>query len=446
MIEEREGTASIAFYRGQLLDWNTFKHHVDQVRRGILRVDSSQVKRSDKVLNLCEDRYHFLVVFTASMLEGYMTIMPANRSEGELQRISDSHKGVRLVHDDQVAAVMSHESLNANSHTEWSMSDIPEELVVAELYTSGSTGVPDANSKTWGQLIDGVGRVAKEFKLDTMSRSSMIATIPPQHMFGFEMSIVMPLLCGVVIHHGQPFYPLDIQAALASVPAPAVLITTPIHLKACNTLMDGWAEIVLIVSATAPMPEDVARQAEVLLNTEVKEIYGCSEAGAIATRRTTQSSHWDLLPDYELTVDDDKTLLQTPAKHEPTLIPDKLKMRHDRSFMLLGRSSDLIKIAGKRGSLVDIAAHIKSVPGVEDAVVFMPECGDDTPGRLAALVVAPGLTAEHLRGALVRDIDPVFIPRPLCLLSALPYSPTGKLTRMSLMQSLDKYKHEHQAC
>jgi acyl-coenzyme A synthetase/AMP-(fatty) acid ligase len=49
-------------------------------------------------------------------------------------------------------------------------------------------------------------------------------------------------------------------------------------------------------------------------------------------------------------------------------------------------------------------------------------------------VVAPGQTSEALMNALRQRIDPVFLPRPLCIVDALPRSDTGKLPRHALKQ------------
>jgi acyl-coenzyme A synthetase/AMP-(fatty) acid ligase len=47
-------------------------------------------------------------------------------------------------------------------------------------------------------------------------------------------------------------------------------------------------------------------------------------------------------------------------------------------------------------------------------------------------VVAPGLASETIVAALRRRIDPVFLPRPLCLVDSLPRNETGKLPRAAL--------------
>jgi acyl-coenzyme A synthetase/AMP-(fatty) acid ligase len=49
-----------------------------------------------------------------------------------------------------------------------------------------------------------------------------------------------------------------------------------------------------------------------------------------------------------------------------------------------------------------------------------------------AFVVAPGLTSEAVLSALRERIDPAFLPRPLCLVEALPRNETGKLPRRAV--------------
>jgi acyl-coenzyme A synthetase/AMP-(fatty) acid ligase len=65
----------------------------------------------------------------------------------------------------------------------------------------------------------------------------------------------------------------------------------------------------------------------------------------------------------------------------------------------------------------------------------MPDETDDGTARLIALVVAPRLTAEIILAALRTRIDPVFLPRPLRLLDALPRNAVGKLTREDALRA-----------
>lgn len=441
-----DSRASVALYKGRFIDWRTFEHHVAQTRINILRTFSDIDLMLPKVLNLCEDHYHFMVVFTASMLEGRTTVMPANRSEGELKRLTLINNDIRSINDAEITVLCQIDLLDSSNDIAWDINLVPDTMIVAELYTSGSTGMPNANLKTWGQLVNGAQQLCAGFGLDHFAKSSIIATVPSQHMFGFEMSILLPLVCGVTIHHDQPFYPLDIQCALSAMPSPRILVTTPIHLSACLTLESDWPEIEYIVSATAPLSEDVAHRIEKVMNTEAKEVYGCSEVGAIATRRITENKNWELLSGYMLSMDDGTVQIQTPLIPEPVSLPDALEILPGNYFRLIGRISDMVKIGGKRGSLSEITARLKSLQGVDDAVVFNPEQKENQRSRLAALVVSSNLTSEQVREALSYEVDPVFLPRPLCVVPALPYNSIGKLVRADLLHSLEKYVNERNLC
>ena len=103
-------------------------------------------------------------------------------------------------------------------------------------------------------------------------------------------------------------------------------------------------------------------------------------------------------------------------------------------ILLHGRMADMINIAGKRNSLAYLNLQLNAVPGVLDGVFAMPEesAAGDGVARLAAYVVAPGLTPAALMAALRESIDPVFLPLPLVFVDALPRNATGKLPREAL--------------
>ena len=62
-------------------------------------------------------------------------------------------------------------------------------------------------------------------------------------------------------------------------------------------------------------------------------------------------------------------------------------------------------------------------------------------GRIAAVVVAPQLDDQTLLAALRALVDPVFLPRPLLRVAALPRNETGKLTRAALLALLRDGMH-----
>lgn len=317
----------------------------------------------------------------------------------------------------------------------WRVPEIDVEQVVAYVFTSGSTGVPVPYPKTWGKLVrcvrDGAGRLGCA---DGRSHA-VLATVPPQHMYGFESSVLLALQSGGALCAERPFYPADVCSALDALPRPRTLVSTPIHLRALVASQPELPPADLIVSATAPLPRELAREAEQRFRAPLLEIYGSTESGQLATRRTARDEEWRLWPGVCLTLEEGRAWARGGHLEQPTPMCDELEPIDAERFLLGGRLADLVNIAGKRSSLSYLTHQLNSIAGVEDGVFFFPEEPNPSQAglaRVAAAVVAPGLDAARLTEALRQRIDPVFLPRPLLFVERLPRNSTGKLPREAL--------------
>jgi acyl-coenzyme A synthetase/AMP-(fatty) acid ligase len=263
---------------------------------------------------------------------------------------------------------------------------------------------------------------------------NVAVTVPPQHMYGLETSILTLLAGDWALHDGNTFYPDEIVAALRALPAPRLLITSPYHLRHLLASSVELPPVDLVLSATAPLAPALAAEAERRLGAQVIEIYGCTEAGSMATRRTAHEQIWTPYPELRFSVRDGATVVNAGHLADAVVVGDRVELAPDGRFTLLGRDADMIKIGGRRGSLSDIAARIATLPGVTDQAVFMPTDGETA--RPAALIVAPGRSADDLRRELGALLDAVFVPRPLRIVDALPRDELGKLPRERLMELL----------
>ena len=212
-----------------------------------------------------------------------------------------------------------------------------------------------------------------------------------------------------------------------------MLVSTPMHLRVLLQANIELPELDLMLSATAPMATRLAEDCEARFAAPLFEIYGSTETGQIATRRTVQTPEWELFPRVTLTPHDDR--IWACGGHVEQVVPlnDVLELVDAHHFLLHGRLEDLINIAGKRNSLAYLNHHLTSIPGVLDGAFFMPDDSEqDCVVRVMAFVVAPGMNATELRQALGLRIDATFLPRPLVLLECLPRNSTGKLPRATL--------------
>ena len=220
-------------------------------------------------------------------------------------------------------------------------------------------------------------------------------------------------------------------SGLAQLPAPRILVTTPVHLRSLMHHAAAPPPVDCIVCATAPLAPALAQLAEDRFAAPLFEIYGCTEVGQIALRRTVETSTWTCLEGLTLRERDGEVHAAGPAAASDTPLNDVIELMGENQFALHGRKSDLVNIAGKRSSLSFLNFHLNAIAGVEDGVFVAPA---DSVGvtRLTAYVVAPGLLAGDILAALRRVVDPVFLPRPLHFVEALPRNALGKLTSQAL--------------
>ncbi len=398
----------------------------------------------DSAFVLCQDRYHFLLVFCANLLRGTVNLLPPNGHDSTLQQIAADHPGCLCLTDTALdttlpctdirqllaaAAPVGDDNPNA---TDIELPDIPADRVAALAFTSGSTGTPNPNTKRWGTLAAATGLLSA--RLLAGQRATVLATVPSQHMYGLEMTVMMALQGLCTLHRGKPFYPEDIRHLLQTLPAPVLLVSTPVHLRAMVNAGLSMPPVAAIVSATAPLDSALAQAAADCFQAAMLEVYGCTETGSLATRETNRSPLWQPLEGIELHSDAEGSSARAPHLPETVPLQDQLELQPDGRFALLGRNADMINVAGKRASLADLTQKLLDIDGVHDGVIFMPD--DErrqAVGRPAALVVSD-LSRRELVAALATRMDAEFIPRPLRRVDALPRNDTGKLTRATITE------------
>jgi acyl-coenzyme A synthetase/AMP-(fatty) acid ligase len=401
-------------------------------------------------LNVCSDRYRFTVGLAAALLSGRVSLLPPSLVPQMMHQLATFAPDAICLTDEVDSQIALPQLLYPRGPPGASAEDSPAGAaahavpqvdaaqLTAYLFTSGSTGAPLPHRKTFGPLMACMREGARRLGLTGTARWAILATVPPQHMYGFEASVLLALASGHALCAERPFYPADIAAALERLPRPRALVTTPVHLRA---LLGSGVELPgvdLVLSSTAPLAEQLAAEAERRCDTRLLEIYGSTETGQVAIRRPTESAEWQLWSGVLLELEADGSRVQGGHIEQPTLLPDVLERTGPESFLLHGRVSDLVNIAGKRSSLAYLNHQLNSIPGVEDGAFFhadVPRGSHTGVTRVAACVVAPALDAARLLEALRERVDAVFLPRPLLFVSRLPRNDTGKLP-LAALQSL----------
>jgi acyl-coenzyme A synthetase/AMP-(fatty) acid ligase len=459
-LPERLADTVVAYQRGKAIKAPEFLHHVRSVAAAL-----SSHATGKHCLNVCQDRYQITVLLAAVMLAKQISLLPPNTAELTLNSLCKEFDGTFVVCDqahrtqfEMAGQPYSKGTLSFEQLCEQGQSLLSQEQSVdnmsfdAEqcigiLFTSGSTGAPTPNPRSWGALCESARAEAHALELFTLvssqdpaAKPTVVGTVPAQHSYGIESTVAMCLQNSFAIASDASFFPADILAALANVPRPRVLVTTPYHLK---LLLDAIDEapadeapapvIDVVVSATAPLSPQLAAKAEKQLGCPIREIFGSTESGQIAARRTTQTDLWTLFPNTFLASKENQTWASGGHVAGEKLLNDIVEILPNHQFKLLGRTSDMVNMAGKRTSLGNLNFHLNSIDGVLDGVFFLPESDDGALiTRLQAVVVSSTLNSSQIIAALRKKIDPIFLPRKIRLVARIPRNSTGKVTQAIL--------------
>ncbi len=402
-------------------------------------------------VNLCVDRYAFAVSLAAALVRGHASLLPPDARADTLERLRGSAApGLFALTDDAEQAtpgmprVLIEDRSSPDGGDGLAIPAVDAKLHAVSLLTSGSTGAPQPHAKRWETLVGDVAvaveRLASLLGRPSLAGLTLVATVPVQHSYGLESSVLLALLGGAAFDSGRPFFPADVARTLASVPRPRALVTTPFHLK--TLLLSGieLPPVDLILSATAPLSPQLAAQAEQMLGGVLIEIYGSTESGQVATRRTTRSEVWENLGQIRVHAEPgegdgpERFIFSGDFLPEPTPMADVLELLDARRYRLLGRANDLIHVAGRRSSLAHLNYHLNSIPGVEDGAFWLPDDVADGVVRPVAFVVAPTLSAGEIIAALRQRLEAVFVPRRVVQVKAFPREGTGKLTARALRE------------
>jgi acyl-coenzyme A synthetase/AMP-(fatty) acid ligase/3-hydroxymyristoyl/3-hydroxydecanoyl-(acyl carrier protein) dehydratase len=425
-----------------------------------------------EILCVATDRYHFTVALLAAWQRGHRVALPPNAQPELLRAISEDPSISLVIHDtDEMAGLdlrplLAEESRATPAHA-IALTPLPALRTLVTVWTSGSTGEHQRHPKTAGQLFAEALTLAEHFGLGVSvagPRARVVATVPSHHIYGLLFSVLVPLVSGGAFSRETPLHAVVVRATLIETGA-NVLVSVPAHLRALRILDPGQLPALSrVFSSGAPLPPETAKMLRSRFELSVTEVLGSTETGGIAWRvsgpeilmaeaadsEAAHARHWTPLPHVQISTNSGtggRLLVDSPFLPpdgpRPWPTADRIEFvagAAPATFRHLGRVDGVVKIGAKRVAIAEIERRLLEIEGVEDAAVSVIEIGGARGNEPVALVVAPGLSPEHLRAELRRWLDPVVIPRRMRLVDALPREPNGKLTRRALINEIEQPK------
>lgn len=313
----------------------------------------------------------------------------------------------------------------------------PATLVI--LFTSGTTGVPQAVAKSAADLGNELRNLEAALGPGSeAAQARVLATVGHQHIYGLLFRCLWPLAAGRPFCDATLRFPEEVAESLAA-PGPALLVASPAFLK---RLPDGpaWPHPPSAVfSSGGPLPGPAAEIAARLFGTAPTEIYGSTETGGIAWRhRNAPDTPWTPFPGVvpSLAADGSLSLAASPHVEGPFPFPtaDRAEWA-EGGLRLLGRADRIVKVEEKRLSLTAMEALLCAHARVAEAKVIVLPGARETLGAVLRLRDGESLVrGMPERDALIRDVrerlsrgfERVLLPKRWRLVAEMPANAAGK--------------------
>ncbi len=309
------------------------------------------------------------------------------------------------------------------------------------LFTGGSTGKPKVWAKTPRNMLAEARHQSGKFAISP--DDIFLSTVPPQHIYGFLFSVLIPFVSSSRVLDGVYTFPEEIVRAMRKHQA-SILVSVPVHyrvLKAGDLLRHNLR---LAFSSAGALPEADAAYFHEKTGMDIIEIYGSTETGGVATRcRARDGEYWQSLDAVAWKIQEERLHVRSefispalPLDNEGFFATaDCVVSEGNRRFILRGRADDIVKIGGKRVDMAAVQAKLKKMPGVRDAVVVSLHTGSGRQNELAALVAAD-LDAAQLRRDIAAASESYAVPRRIVIVEEIPVTSTGKYNRTEIKRLL----------
>lgn len=350
-----------------------------------------------------------------------------------------------------------------------SISEPSPDAPVLILYTSGTTGAPKGVPITASAIATDLDALADAWQWT--ADDTLVHGLPLFHVHGLVLGVLGALRTGSrLVHTGRPT-PSAYAAAATAPASPGTLFfgvpTVWSRLCAEPDSAKALATARLLVSGSAALPAPVFAELEALTGHRAVERYGMTETLITLSTRADDPNRRPgtvghpidpvstrlLAEDGSLITHDGATVGELQVRGttvfsgylgrpEATAASfthdgwfrtgDMAVIEADGTHRIVGRAStDLIKSGGYRIGAGEVENALLAHPAVrEAAVIGVPD--DDLGQRIAAFVVADGVTDTELIDFVARSLSVHKRPRSVSFVNALPRNAMGKVRKDQL--------------
>ena len=292
-------------------------------------------------------------------------------------------------------------------------------------YTSGSTGFPTAALKTKENISSEIEDLTTFLSNYTIKK--VIVSVPFIHIYGSLVGLFYPLHNNIDIVLKEHFLPNDLLDLIDDY---SLVITTPLYIKALNKISSKKdLNKSIFISSTAPLLSEDAKEFKEEINSN----------GGIAYKQSDEEL-WTPLKSVKISTNENNELKVNSPYVSNIIYEKEFKQTNyeiqtfdyvellDNKFKLIGRSSQILKIAGKRYSTVQIENILEKEEDVSKALVLVNSNNNSLRGEILdiTLETKKEFTTKDIQNILKKELSNLKFSINLKLVDKIKTSSTGK--------------------
>jgi long-chain acyl-CoA synthetase len=319
--------------------------------------------------------------------------------------------------------------------------------------TSGTTAAPRAIRFRSAQLLADCEQICETMGITDADVN--FGVIPVSHSYGFS-NLITPLIArGVAMVLSRDRMPRAVLDNLARTEA-TVFPGMPLFFQAFGEMetVPPLPKLRLWISAGAPLTLAVARKFREKFPKPIHSFYGASECGGICYDRKARvcvegfvgaAMSGVQLEALEPGTQAGRVRVRSAAAGddyfpEPNreklghgfFVPDDLIELAEEGARIVGRTSDVINVAGKKVNPAEVEAQLLLFVGVRQAVVFGRESNLRNQDVVACVVAAPQVRESDLLEFCREQLSGWQVPKRIYFVERIPANERGKIDRREL--------------
>ncbi|HEX5670150.1 MAG TPA: class I adenylate-forming enzyme family protein [Sulfuricurvum sp.] len=371
----------------------------------------------------------FLIPDAADKMEQIRTIMEGLQ-EGNIPLLFDA----TMRSSDEKARAL---ALSAPQH--YSQLD----NAAALFFTSGTSGNSIGVVKTRQELMSETAIHVGWLKNETFEQC--LVTVPFFHIYGFLFGLSVPCALNLPIVTKEHFLPREILDLCSK--KPTLCITNPVFIRAMLRIHEDISlPKSLFICSSGPLEPDEAQRFEAKYSTRLVQLFGSTETGGIALRKGGETL-WLPLLDVNVSSDEGILTVHSPflSRHifDKEFLPLPFPFRTTdcietvpNGFKIIGRAAELVKIAGKRLSIVEIERFIETMEGINEALGYVEYHPNTLRGEILTLHLVgeeDKINKSTLKKALHDYFGGIHLECKIVMVEKIEKTSMGKKIRTPLM-------------